>query len=369
MVSSPANRRTMYHLTIPDQTLTIEGKKYTAAEIALISADNNSPFNRDLLRFLHEWFNSSPFVILHTSGSTGIPKKIVVRKEQMMQSACLTCSFLKLKSSDKALLCLPVSYIAGKMMVVRALVASLNLYSVPSTGHPLANTTQQFQFAAMVPLQVHNSLQIPAEKEQLQKIEKLIIGGSVLDTELSEAVKEFPSEIYATYGMTETLSHIAMRRLNGSNASSFYTPFPSVTLSLSANGTLVIDAPLVSDQRLTTNDVACLLPNGCFEILGRIDNVINSGGIKIQIETVENLLQPILPFPFAVTSIPDPKFGEIVVLLVASPINMDLPRDEIAKVLSPYQVPRKTLIVPRIPLTSSGKINRAEVKEIAHILL
>lgn len=359
----------MYHLTIPDQTLTIEGKKYTAAEIALIPAGNNTPFSRDLLNFLHEWFNSSPFIALHTSGSTGIPKKIVVRKEQMIQSACLTCSFLKLKRGDKALLCLPISYIAGKMLVVRALVAALDLYPVRPTGHPLAGTTQQFQFAAMVPLQVYNSLQDPAEKEQLQKIEKLIIGGSVIDTQLSEAIKQLPSEIYATYGMTETLSHIAMRRLNGKDATSLYTPFPSVTLSLSPNETLIIDAPLVSDERLTTNDVARLLPDGRFEIMGRLDNVINSGGIKIQIETVENLLQPILSVPFAITSIPDPKFGEIVVLLIAAPINMDIPRNEIAEVLSPYQVPRKTLIVPRIPLTDSGKINRAEVKKIAHILL
>lgn len=215
-----------------------------------------STINCQLSEFISDWKSPSPYLEVQTSGSTGVPKRITVRKEQMVNSARLTCDYLGLRQRDKALLCMPLRYIAGKMMVVRSLVAGLDLIVREPSGHPMADIDMPLRFAAMIPLQVYNTLQVPEERERLCQTEILIIGGGSIDRELEAQIQELPICVYSTYGMTETLSHIALRRLNGPEASSYYTPFPSVKLSLSADGTLVIDAPLVADETLVTNDVA-----------------------------------------------------------------------------------------------------------------
>ena len=319
-----------------------------------------------LEEFLEVWHNDSPFVQVQTSGSTGAPKPMAVEKRRMLASARITCDFLGLKPGDTALLCMSLDYIAGKMMVVRALERSLRLVSVPPSGHPLAHeaaSSQVFDFAAMVPLQVYNSLQVPAERSRLMQIRQLIIGGGAIDDALAAALKSFPHAVWSTYGMTETLSHIALRRLNGPEASDCYTPFPSVRLSLSADGCLIIEAPAVCDGPLLTNDIAELLPDGRFRILGRKDNVICSGGIKIQIEEVERQLRPHLQSPFLITRRPDSKFGEVCVLLTEG----DAAEASLVceRVLPKFHQPRLCLHVARIPLTATGKPARREAELLA----
>ena len=215
----------------------------------------------------------------------------------------------------------------------------------------------------MVPLQVYNSLQVPAERTRLMQIRQLIIGGGAIDDALAAALKSFPHAVWSTYGMTETLSHIALRRLNGSEASDCYTPFPSVRLSLSADGCLIIEAPAVCDGPLLTNDRAELLPDGRFRILGRKDNVICSGGIKIQIEEVERQLRPHLQSPFLITRRPDSKFGEVCVLLTEG----DAAEASLVceRVLPKFHQPRLCLHVARIPLTATGKPARREAELLA----
>ena len=320
-----------------------------------------------LEEFLEVWHNDSPFLQVQTSGSTGAPKPMAVEKRRMLASARITCDFLGLKPGDTALLCMPLDYIAGKMMVVRALERSLRLVSVPPSGHPLAHeaaSSQVFDFAAMVPLQVYNSLQVPAERSRLMQIRQLIIGGGAIDDALAEALRIFPHAVWSTYGMTETLSHIALRRLNGPEASDCYTPFPSVRLSLSADGCLIIEAPAVCDGPLLTNDIAELLPDGRFRILGRKDNVICSGGIKIQIEEVERLLQAHVHVPFLITKVPDVKLGEQVVMLTES---SDVAALQAAcrSVLPKYWLPRHILTVSRLPMTPNGKPARHEAQLLA----
>ena len=253
----------------------------------------------------------------------------------------------------------------------------------------MADIDMPLRFAAMIPLQVYNTLQVPEERERLCQIDILIIGGGSIDHELETRIQELPICVYSTYGMTETLSHIALRRLNGPDASPYYTPFPSVKLSLSTDDTLIIDAPLVTDETLVTNDVAELLPDGRFRILGRKDNIINSGGIKIQTEIVEETLRPIIPTNFAITSVPDPKFGEAMILLIttgndrfpskktASSLigkqSLSLPEnylfseleDMIFGILPKYQRPKHILRIESIPLTGSGKIDRAACRKLA----
>ena len=327
----------------------------------------------DINEFLTEWHNDSPTIVVHTSGSTGKPKPIQVEKRRMEASARITCSFLGLKEGDTALLCMPLDYIAGKMMVVRALTCGLKLIVEAPSGLPLqpplplerAGGETPIDFAAMVPLQVWNLLQ--QAPERLRQIRHLIIGGGAINNELAEALKDMPNAIWSTYGMTETLSHIALRRLNGPERNLWYTPFDGVNVSLNPEGCLVINAPAVHDGPLVTNDIAELSGLN-FRILGRKDNVVCSGGIKIQIEEVERLLHPHLRQPFLISKAPDMKLGEQVVLLTTS-LDVDAVRVVCQKVLPRYWQPRQYLHIETIPLTATGKPARAEAEILCRSIL
>ena len=341
--------------------------------------------------FFSEWNNDSDRVLVHTSGSTGKPKPMMVEKKRMLNSARITCDFLGLKPGDSALLCMSLDYIAGKMVVVRSIERHLHLISVSPSGHPLKDidlkdangkdVNGEITFAAMVPMQVYNTLQVPEERERLTHIRHLIIGGGAIDASLEKELRSLPGNIaiWSTYGMTETLSHIALRRINGAEASEWYQPFDSVKISQTDEGCLVIDAPLVCAETLVTNDIVEIEPyiynkveKLRFRIKGRKDNVICSGGIKIQIEEVEALLKPHLEKPFMLAKKKDEKFGEIAVLLTE---DEDLKKVEatIRRLLSgksddsnksseskshKYWIPREFRYVEHLPLTETGKPKR-----------
>ena len=349
--------------------------------------------------FYSEWNNDSDRVLVHTSGSTGKPKPMMVEKKRMLYSARITCDFLGLKPGDSALLCMSLDYIAGKMVVVRSIERHLHLISVSPSGHPLKdinlkdangkNANGEITFAAMVPMQVYNTLQVPEERERLTHVRHLIIGGGAIDASLEKELRSLPGNIaiWSTYGMTETLSHIALRRINGAEASEWYQPFDSVKISQTDEGCLVIDAPLVCAETLVTNDIVEIesyiynkvekhdkeekhdkVEKLRFRIKGRKDNVICSGGIKIQIEEVEALLKSHLEKPFMIAKKKDEKFGEIAVLLTE---DEDLKKVEatIRRLLSDekssdhkshkYWIPREFRYVEHLPLTETGKPKRS----------
>ncbi len=354
--------------------------------------------------FFSEWNNDSDRVLVHTSGSTGKPKPMMVEKKRMLNSARITCDFLGLKPGDSALLCMSLDYIAGKMVVVRSIERHLHLISVSPSGHPLKDlnlkdanekdVNGEITFAAMVPMQVYNTLQVPEERERLTHVRHLIIGGGAIDASLEKELRSLPGNIaiWSTYGMTETLSHIALRRINGAEASEWYQSFDSVKISQTDEGCLVIDAPLVCAETLVTNDIVEIesyiynkvekhekvgnhnkVEKLRFRIKGRKDNVICSGGIKIQIEEVETLLKPHLEKPFMIAKKKDEKFGEIAVLLTE---DEDLKKVEatIRRLLSgksddsnksseskshKYWIPREFRYVEHLPLTETGKPRRS----------
>ncbi|NCC59001.1 MAG: O-succinylbenzoic acid--CoA ligase, partial [Synergistales bacterium] len=262
-------------------------------------------------------------------------------------------------------LCLPLEYIAGKMMVVRALYGGFNLLLAEPSGRPLAGIGRQIDFAAMVPLQVYNSLEREEERERLLGIGKLIIGGGAIDPQLEGVLKDYPHPIYSTYGMTETVSHIALRKISGQEATEGYIPLPGVRVKVSEEGTLLIEAPLVADVPVITNDIAEIAIDGSFRILGRKDNVVNSGGIKIQIEAIEELLRPHMGYPFVVTSVPDPKLGEVLVLLITPDTDPASASEICSQHLPRLEQPKHILVVEQIPLTGSGKTDRKAAKKMA----
>lgn len=313
----------------------------------------------NLDEFLDDWRSPSPTLMVHTSGSTGKPKPMMVEKERMAASARMTCSFLGLDADDMAMLCMPLDYIAGKMMVVRAEVSGMKLVAVPPSGHPLADAgkCRGVTFAAMVPLQVYNSLQVPDETERLKRIKHLIIGGGAIDKRMEKVLAAFPNNVWSTYGMTETLSHIAMRRVSGPDSSDYYTPLPGVDVDSDADGCLVINAPAVCASRIITNDIVEFGGNQQFKVLGRKDNVICCGGIKIQAEQVEEILAQHIDAPFFITKSPHPKYGEIPVFVTESEDKKIL-EDIFKNVLPKYWIPKKIVTVSKLPLTETGKPQR-----------
>lgn len=369
----------MYQTDRLKQILYLEGKAYLPDEIIFewkrveelaLQTEKSTPHcsqiqsRLELFTFLKDWFNESEVMTVFTSGSTGAPKPIRVRKRQMIDSAISTCSLLDLKQGDKALLCLSVGFIAGKMMVIRALVAGLDLYPVLPNGYPLQYATRDYDFSAMVPMQLFNSLQLEDERDRLRKIGKLLIGGGPVSAKLEHALRDYPNPIYATYGMAETLSHVALRRINGAQASEYYTPLPNVRIKLNEDSCLIIDAPMVNDFLLITNDRAEIRPDGTFRILGRQDNVINTGGIKVQAESLEAFLSDFVEVPFAISSIPDDKFGEIVVLVVEGNIDAPLLNQTLhAENVPSHEFPKHIISLKALPRTDSGKVNRAALRE------
>ena len=314
--------------------------------------------------FVSDWQSDSPTLLVHTSGSTGKPKPMLVEKRRMEASARITCGFLGLRAGDTALLCMPLDFIAGKMVVVRSLVWGLQLVAVEPSGHPLKGLTESPTFAAMVPMQVYNSLKVEEERRLLRDIKHLIIGGGAANSDMAEALRGFPNAVWSTYGMTETLSHIALRRLSGAEASEWYEPFDGVGVTTNADGCLVIDAPAVCAQPLVTNDIAEIAPDGRrFRIRGRRDNVVCSGGLKLQIEEMEARLQPHLNVPYMISKRPDDKFGEAVVLLAVTD-DMESVCEVCRKHMPRYEQPRYFLAVSELPMTPTGKPARAEAMKL-----
>lgn len=393
-----------------EQRLWLDGQSYTPEEIRRWTGDYDQTLSaekRELFTFLQRWFDDSERLTVQTSGSTGTPKRYEVRKDRMIESACMTCTFLNLQPGESALLCMNLRYIGAMMMVVRALVAGLHFTVRPASGSPLEHVDQPIDFAAMVPLQVYNSLSQPQTKARLSRIGRLIIGGGAISRDLEAQLRLLPHPIYSTYGMTETLSHIALRRINGPEADAYYRPFAGVTLSLSADQALKIDVPGLCDAPLQTNDVVELCGDGRFRVIGRLDNVINTGGIKVQIEVVEEQLRSLIDRPFAITSIPDDRLGEAVVLLLAQPTDVSqlvnaVHADHVAnlvdadhvdesvhadcvnrsaeadnssnlmeqmKALLPlYHSPKYILSTDAIPLTANGKVDRSACRKLAQEL-
>lgn len=316
--------------------------------------------------FLDQWNDDSPCMEVQTSGSTGVPKRIYIEKVRMRASARMTCDFLNLHKGDTALLCMPLDFIAGKMMVVRALERGLELLSVEPSSHPLCKASMtgigdppSIDFAAMVPLQVWNTLQVPEERERLCRIRHLIIGGGAISSELEMELRTLPINVWSSYGMTETLSHIALRRISEDH----YTPLPGITLNQDQDGCLIIDAPHLCPERLFTNDIAHFTDDIRFQIIGRRDNTICSGGIKIQIEEVEAWLHSIGLDDVMVTYRDDKALGQALVYLTTTEIDMDTLRQNAVK--NRYWLPRHIIKVTSLPLTPTGKPDRGKAKDMA----
>ncbi len=329
-------------------------------EKELLSFSKN--VSASLTIFLYNWFDTHKFITVQTSGSTGKPKGIKLKKEHMIHSAIATGSFFDLPENTSALVCLSPEYIAGKMMLVRALVLGWHIDIVEPSSSPLQGVTKDYDFCAMVPLQLENSL------SGLYRIKKIIVGGAPVSKKLLKELQGISTAVFATYGMTETSTHIAVKPINNITSSvverSYFETLPNIKISKDHRNCLVINAPRIVDHKIITNDVVELISETEFKWLGRFDSIINSGGIKLIPELIEKKLATVLDSRFFVFGIPDEKLGQKLVLIVE---NLQLKIENLKlkikdlKSLDRYEIPKEIYTVKEFAETETKKVNRKRI--------
>lgn len=334
----------------------------------LASFEVRSEFERSTVEFLQRWRQGQDRFDVYTSGSTGKPTKISIQRQQMLASATMTLEAFNLQPLDTLHLCLNTAFIAGKMMLVRALVGGMNIVAEEPSAHPkaLAGREDTVHFTALIPFQLDNLLTDVPALRVLNKMKGIIIGGAPTDDELEKKIQEISAPVFATFGMTETVTHIALRRLSGPTRSKYYQVLPGIQVDQDDRECLIISGPVTAAKRMVTNDRVKLVGKTHFEWLGRIDNVINSGGIKIQLEEVEREASKVLGKlglkrrAFA-AGMPDKSLGQLLVLcLEGQKTQASSILEELRSRLPKYHAPREVHFIDRFVETSTGKINRKE---------
>lgn len=344
----------------------LNGITFNSVEELLSYSKGLSP---SINRLFKNWFDASKTIKVQTSGSTGTPKSIALKKEYMINSAKATGTFFNLNENTTALLCLSADYIAGKMMLIRALTLGWHLDVIEASSNPLQGVDKTYDFSAMVPMQVYHSL------TDLYKVRKLIVGGGAVDTNLLIKLQSVSTEIFATYGMTETITHIAVKRLNkfslneSKSMHSVYRILPNVNISIDTRKCLVITAPKVSDEKIITNDLVEIVSEKEFKWLGRVDNVINSGGVKLIPELIEEKLSEIILQRYFVIGVPDELLGEKLILIVEKG-NSDITSSEIEnsilklKSLQKFEIPKEIYFLKKFVDTETKKIQRQKTLDL-----
>jgi len=337
----------------------LNGISYSAVELkemAYSLVKEGLDHEIDIGDFLLDWLFNSRTLLVSTSGSTGDPKIIELQKIHMQNSAKETAKFLGLQPGNTALLCLPVKYIAGKMMLVRAMVLGLEVYyNVPSSS-PLKGIGKKFDFCAMVPMQLKNSL------GEIERISKVIVGGAPVPESLKAMIREKSNLIYETFGMTETITHIALRKLSGGMAEKNFKILNNIVIATDNRNCLLVKAPELGAKEVQTNDVITMDSATEFRWMGRLDNIINSGGIKLHPEKIEEKLDSLIDGQFFMAGVPDESLGEKLVLILEGNQDVNKISTMIDRLedLQKFEVPKAIYSLPDFVMTSSGKINRKE---------
>ncbi len=345
-------------------SIRINQREAALSEIISGSAVSFSDFESETFSFIQKWLSGAELFILYTSGSTGTPKEISLSRAQLISSATRTISKLNLSDKNTALVCLDTKYIAGKMMLVRALEANMRIVAVEPSSNPLKNISEQPDFGAFVPLQLDEMMNDPSSVKKLNKFNSIIIGGASINTSLLEKIKILSCTVYATYGMTETVSHIALQKLNGPNAQDYFETFPDIKINLDERDCLVIELPGFREP-IITNDLVKIINDSHFKILGRYDNIINSGGIKLVPETIEKKIEPLLPEQaFFVAGINDDRLGQKLILIIEGESISALP-DKLKNALPAYEVPKEIFYFDQFVRTETLKVDRLKTVEKA----
>jgi o-succinylbenzoate---CoA ligase len=349
----------------PHHILTINNIRYNLTELMSLAANKGEPWLTDVYTFIKEWCNDEDTILVKTSGSTGTPKPILLKKNQMIYSAQQTCRFFNITSESALLLCLPAAFIAGKMMIVRAMVSGANLMLNGPVSNPFEKITEDIDFAAITPFQLHHSFDTLQHKNN---IKTLIVGGGEINPVLEEKIQQLQTSIYATYGMTETSTHVALRPVNGPQRSQWFSALGETKFSVDQEDCLIIDNSNLTDTPLITKDIAELKGSRLFRWLGRRDNIINSGGIKLIPEEIESQIAPVIKTRFIIDSITHETLGQAPVLILESvPINSQEEQailEQMKGLLHPYAMPHNIYCMAEFPTTATGKVDRRGLRGV-----
>lgn len=351
----------------PFTSIWINGRLAKIEDIIRQKVKGSTSFEQNTFAFISQWFLDEETFSINTSGSTGEPKSIIVTREQMIESARLSEAAIGFQKNDTALVAIDTKYIGGKMMLVRSFVTGMRIVAVEPSSLPLHKIPVDIcvNFAALVPLQVKQTLE-SRHPHFLNGLDNLIIGGAPLDTKTREKLDNLLCNCYATYGMTETISHVALQRLNGKDKQDYFETLPGVTVKKDDRGCIVIAAPFLSGQ-VVTNDIGEFISPTQFKWVGRWDNVINTGGVKVMPEKIEAALEKIfqelnIQNRFFIEGLPDESLGNKVVLVVEGTPALRLPIDaaveQLRSHISPYEIPKLIIFTSPFQETESGKINR-----------
>jgi O-succinylbenzoic acid--CoA ligase len=351
------------------ETIRINQRNVALSAILSGSEAGQSVFEQGVFRFMQAWLNGTDHFTQRTSGSTGTPKEITITRSQMVTSAHRTLSALNISEGDTALVCLAPDFIAGKMMLVRALEFNLKIEAVEPSADPLQHLADDFKnvFAAFVPLQLQTMLNNPHRISQLNRMKTIIAGGAPVSESLRKKLNTLSCPVYATYGMTETLSNIALQKLNGTGAQPWFKTLPGITVKADDRSCLVISVPEISEP-VITNDIAEVQSDTSFRILGRWDSLINTGGYKLSPETLEaraeEIVQSFVTRSFLFGSLPHELLGEQLILLIeGNPLAKEVEAklmDALKSDFLPYEVPKQIRYLTQFSYTPSGKINRRD---------
>jgi O-succinylbenzoic acid--CoA ligase len=326
----------------------------------IIYFQNNLELKKQVDNFLSAWYDNKDYIETLTSGSTGNPKSICIEKVKMKESARMTGKFLNLKKGNTAVLCLSPLTIAGKMMIVRAIELELKLLVTEVNSNPIRDLNTPIDFIAMVPMQLLNTLELSSDK--LSICNNIIIGGAEISETLSRKIKDAGFTVYHTFGMTETISHVAMRKV-GVITEDYFTAIGETYFSVE-NECLVIHSPLLDMKKIKSNDSVELIDSKRFKWKGRVDFIINSGGVKIHPELVEQKINQLINVPFFIIGINDDKLGQKVVLFIETENESLVNKTDLKNLLLPYEYPKEIYYLKEFIRTESGKINRIKTKEL-----
>jgi O-succinylbenzoic acid--CoA ligase len=327
-----------------------------------------NPAEQQAIHWLNEWSSEKQDFTIMTSGSTGAPKSIHISRKQMQCSALLTLKALQLKEGDSMLINLNCDYIAGKMMLVRGMEGKMKMHFTEPTSNPLQNIENMcFDFLSFVPMQMETILiQSPEKMTMLNAAKAIIIGGAPISLSLETALQNITAPVYHTYGMSETVSHIALRRVNGKARSDYFNTLHGITIGVDDRNCLTVNHEVSGNQEVISNDIIAQLSPTSFKWLGRADDVINSGGVKIIPAQVEEKLAALLlrlgiQNRFFVFPLPHDTLGNSVNLLIeANGIPFAIPalKEEIVKVLPPFERPKLIFEMAKFIETNTQKIDR-----------
>lgn len=356
-----------------EKYLLLNGNKFYYDEISEYSFRNSIPLNgyeTKTLEFCRNWLNGVQEFPMQTSGSTGVPKTITLTRRQMEASARRTIRLLGLEADDNAFICLNTDFIAGMMMLVRGFMAEMQITIVEPVGNPLAliSREEKINFTSFVPMQLQTILhEMPEALPQLNQVKGILVGGAPITPSLHRDLQRIKAPIYQTYGMTETASHVAVRRLNGPEATDYYDVLDHIKIGIDKRGCLTILGDITNKELLVTNDIVELLTPTRFRWIGRADNIINTGGVKVQVEKVElAVAEALMESPesprFFVAPQPDELLGEKIVLLMEGEQLSQLEEEKLLNrmhtLLPKFEVPKHIIYSPTFSETATGKVSR-----------